>query len=194
MYIMAEIKKEEKPTKDLTFNELRKLGRSYNIAMSIDLVGVNRNTLMNEIKLLGYEIDANNKQLVGKRGVKDKTRRPRVVKIELSALIVHCLNNLISIEPCEEFFICNLIDLKLYLNTHNPNKMLSVKEKKDIIQICKKIKNYCKKGIHFNNHYCDIEDVYKDANYIKHYGDIPSVRKCLRDLNHLHYNQKSQKL
>lgn len=81
MYIMAEIKKEEKPTKDLTFIELRKLGRSYNIAMSIDLVGVNRNTLMNEIKLLGYEIDANNKQLVGKRGVKDKTRRPRVVKM-----------------------------------------------------------------------------------------------------------------
>tara|TARA_R110000796_G_scaffold56527_1_gene130982 strand:+ start:698 stop:1060 length:363 start_codon:yes stop_codon:yes gene_type:complete len=78
---MAEIKKEEKPTKDLTFNELRKLGRSYNIAMSIDLVGVNRNTLMNEIKLLGYEIDANNKQLVGKRGVKDKTRRPRIVKM-----------------------------------------------------------------------------------------------------------------
>ena len=111
-------------------------------------------------------------------------------KIELSALIVHCLNNLISIEPCEEFFICNLIDLKLYLNTHNPNKMLSVKEKKDIIQICKKIKNYCKKGIHFNNHYCDIEDVYKDANYIKHYGDIPSVRKCLRDLNHLHYKKE----
>ena len=105
-------------------------------------------------------------------------------KTDLSALIVNKLNQMEYIIPCEYFWFCNLIDLKLYLQTINPKKIISVKEKSNIIDICRRIKHYCHNGSHIEiNRFKNIDDVYTAGEYIKKYGDIPSVRKSIRELN-----------
>ena len=75
--------------------------------------------------------------------------------------------------------ICNMVDLKIYLSSSNPKKILTVKEKNNIMVICRHIINYCKSGKNLDcsiyyNHVKDIED---DLNHIKMFGDIPSVRR-----------------
>ena len=105
-------------------------------------------------------------------------------KVDLSALIVDRLTQMEYIVPCEEFWFCNITDLKLFLVRINPKKVLTIKEKNKVISICKKIKHYCRNGSDMEiNGYKDISGVYEDAEYIKRYGDIPSVRKSLRELN-----------
>ena len=52
-------------------------------------------------------------------------------------------------------------------------------------EIIKKILHYCYKSnyvISFSN-YDKLEDIIKDANIIKYYGNEPSVRRCIRLLN-----------
>jgi len=105
-------------------------------------------------------------------------------KVELSALFLHELCELDFIKPSVYLPFTNVIELKHYLTNSNPNKLLTIKEKGQVIHICKKIKHFCR------NNYCikltdytDIQDLYKDARYIQNYGAIPSVRKALKELN-----------
>jgi hypothetical protein len=50
------------------------------------------------------------------------------------------------------------------------------------MQICKNIINYCKGGYNIDN--CDIynniKDISDDLDYIKQFGDIPSVRRACK--------------
>ena len=74
--------------------------------------------------------------------------------------------------------------LKSYLLDQNPKKILTTKEKNNVMNIAKYIiqyakSNYCLEGSKYKN-YQDIED---DMHYIKQFGDIPSVRRCCRLLN-----------
>jgi len=97
-------------------------------------------------------------------------------KIELSALLVDALKHMDNIVPCDDLpFLC-IIDLKLYLTKLNPKKQLSIKDKSKVILTTKKIKHFCRNGYNIN-------DLYEDALMISHYGDIPSVRKCISELN-----------
>lgn len=77
------------------------------------------------------------------------------------------------------------IDLKVYLERPNPKKSLTVKEKKDIMKICKHIIFYCKnnKCIEISEYYNDTQQIIDDMNYIKQWGDIPSVRRCCKLMN-----------
>ena len=105
-------------------------------------------------------------------------------KIDLSALIMDRLNQTEFIIPCDDYWFGTLIDLKHYLLNINPKKILTIKEKSNVINICKRIKHYCRNGLHVDiNGFGSVEDVYKEAEYIKKYGDIPSVRKSIRELN-----------
>ena len=105
-------------------------------------------------------------------------------KIDLSALIMDRLNQTEFIIPCDDYWFGTLIDLKHYLLNINPKKILTIKEKSNVINICKRIKHYCRNGLDTaTNGYDSIEDVYSEAEYIKKYGNIPSVRKALRELN-----------
>tara|TARA_R110000772_G_scaffold13654_1_gene40199 strand:+ start:125 stop:688 length:564 start_codon:yes stop_codon:yes gene_type:complete len=74
--------------------------------------------------------------------------------------------------------------LKSYLLNHNPKKILTTKEKNNVMNIAKYIiqyakTNYCLENSKYNT-YQEIED---DMHYIKQFGDIPSVRRCCRLLN-----------
>ena len=81
--------------------------------------------------------------------------------------------------------IKNYNDLKNYLKQQNPKKILSVKEKNDIMTICKHIIHYCKQGYIMNNslYYNEIKQIEDDMDYIKQFGDIPSVRRCCKLMN-----------
>ena len=109
-------------------------------------------------------------------------------KIDLSALIVDYMNQLEYIEPNDDYYFCDKTDLELFLINVNPKKRLTIKEKSKVIDLCKRIKHYCRNGFHDNiNGFRTIQDVYEKAEYIKPYGDIPSVRKAIRELNNQHY-------
>ena len=72
-------------------------------------------------------------------------------------------------------------DLLSYLKNHNPKKILNIKEKSDVMKICKCILQYCKND--FDLTCCDynnLKEIEDDMNYIKAYGDVPSVRRCCR--------------
>lgn len=81
--------------------------------------------------------------------------------------------------------INNYTDLKCYLDKPNPKKILSVKEKKQIMLICKHIIFYCRNGkcLEFSEYYNDEKQIYDDMDYIKQWGDIPSVRRCCKLMN-----------
>jgi len=81
--------------------------------------------------------------------------------------------------------IQNSNDLKCYLKNKNPKKILTTKEKNDIMKICKHIINYCNNGydLECSVRYNDLQTIYDDLNYIKQFGDIPSVRRCCKLIN-----------
>ncbi len=71
--------------------------------------------------------------------------------------------------------------LKIYLNNQNPNKLLSVKEKNDILKLCKEIIHYCNTGYCIENTiFGSLEELKIHLSSIVKYGDIPSVRRCCR--------------
>lgn len=80
--------------------------------------------------------------------------------------------------------IHDLRSLSLYLKNKNPKKYLNVKEKNNIMFICKNIIKYCKAGycIHSSS-YNDEQEIIDDMNYIKQYGDVPSCRRCCKLMN-----------
>tara|TARA_R110001606_G_scaffold346533_1_gene495484 strand:+ start:121 stop:672 length:552 start_codon:yes stop_codon:yes gene_type:complete len=109
-------------------------------------------------------------------------------KCKKKELIIRLQNYLLTIDKIEPelnvYMIYTLVELKQYLNNCNPKKVLSIKEKNEVINICKKIKNYC-----YNNYnlsvsmYNNNDEIINDAKFILPYGDIPSVRKACNLLN-----------
>ncbi len=81
--------------------------------------------------------------------------------------------------------ITNYKDLKYYLKNKNPKKTLSIKEKNDVMKICKNIIQYCNNGqiIELSNFYNDTQQIKDDMDYIKQFGDIPSVRRSCKLMN-----------
>lgn len=105
-------------------------------------------------------------------------------KIDLSNLLDEKLKLIDQIKPNEDLCIYNLTDLRYYLSIINPKKKLSIKEKNKVILICKKIKHLSRNSFLLSeSEYSSMEEVFKDADYICEFGDIPSVRKAIRDLN-----------
>ena len=81
--------------------------------------------------------------------------------------------------------IKNLYDLKCYLISPNPQKKLSIKEKKNVMFIAKQIINYILHGkvLEWVPYYKSHQDVIDDLHYLKQYGDIPSVRRACNLMN-----------
>ena len=80
------------------------------------------------------------------------------------------------------YHIKSIDDLKIFLKNKNPKKTLSVKEKNDVMIIAKHVINYCKNGFHleYSYKYTDYKQIEDDMDFIKQFGDIPSVRRCCR--------------
>jgi len=95
-------------------------------------------------------------------------------------LITFLKNKKISIEA-NYYDIKNRDDLLSYLKNKNPKKILNIKEKSDVMKICKSIIQYCKNN--FDITACDyttLKEIEDDMDYIKQFGDVPSVRRCCR--------------
>lgn len=90
-------------------------------------------------------------------------------------------NKKISIDENNYYNIKNKDDLLSYLINKNPKKILNMKEKSDVMQICKAIIQYCKNDFDLTTcKYTTIKDIEDDMDYIKQFGDVPSVRRCCR--------------
>jgi len=90
-------------------------------------------------------------------------------------------DNDIKFDNSELFPNKDLNYLKKYLNNQNPNKILSVKEKNNILKLCKEIIHYCNTGYCIENTiFFSLEELKYNLRSIVKYGDIPSVRRCCR--------------
>jgi len=75
-------------------------------------------------------------------------------------------------------------DLISYLENKNPKKILTIKEKQNVMMICKKIIQYCKSDFDLTiTDYDNQQELIDDMDYIKQFGDIPSARRCCRLIN-----------
>ncbi len=75
-------------------------------------------------------------------------------------------------------------DLINYVRNKNPKKTLSIKEKQNVMKICKKIIQYCKSNYDLDTtDYKDYQELIDDMDYIKQFGDIPSARRCCKLMN-----------
>jgi len=104
-------------------------------------------------------------------------------KKDLQDKFIACMNENFKIK--DNFYEIKtkqqLID---YLQNKNPKKILSIKEKQDVMKICKKIIRYCKINYDITmTDYNDHQAIIDDMDYIKQFGDIPSVRRCCRLMN-----------
>ena len=95
------------------------------------------------------------------------------------------LNVMEEIEPETKYYMFyNIIELKDYLSQCNPKKLLTIKEKTQIILHCKELQQYIKNG--YNIEYSIFENekqIHDLCKHIQPYGDIPSVRKALWKIN-----------
>jgi len=104
------------------------------------------------------------------------------VKSDIQEKLLKFLKNKkISIDENNYYNIKNKDDLLSYLVNKNPKKILNMKEKADVMQICKAILQYCKNDFDLTTcKYSTIKDIEDDMDYIKQFGDVPSVRRCCR--------------
>ena len=106
-------------------------------------------------------------------------------KKDLIKELIIQFNFIDEIEPELDYYMFyNLVDLKTYLYNCNPKKLLSIKEKNNVILTCKRIQqyinnNYSIERSSFNN----INDVHTMSKFIEPFGDIPSVRRACKGLN-----------
>ena len=113
-------------------------------------------------------------------------------KIDCAGIMVHHLNTIDSIEPSLYLPFNNVVELKHYLINPNPNKILTIKEKNNVIHTCKKIKHFCRNGYDISlTEYKNINELYRDADYVKKFGSIPSVRKAIKELNEYPYKPRN---
>ena len=90
-------------------------------------------------------------------------------------------DNIIDFDNSEFFLNKDINYLKIYLNNQNPNKLLSVKERNNILKLCKEIIHYCITGFCIENTiFGSIDELIIHMNDIKRFGDIPSVRRCCK--------------
>jgi len=80
--------------------------------------------------------------------------------------------------------ICDARDLQIFLSKPNPKKNLSVKDKANIMKICKDIIHFCNNDYDVkHSNYETEKDIEDDILYVAQFGDLPSVRRACRLLN-----------
>ncbi len=95
-------------------------------------------------------------------------------------LILFLKNKKINIDD-NYYGIKNRNELISYLENRNPKKILNIKQKNDVMKICKSIIQYCKNDFDLTYcHYNNQKEIEDDMDYIKQFGDVPSVRRCCR--------------
>tara|TARA_Y100001973_G_C5195486_1_gene333963 strand:+ start:1356 stop:1916 length:561 start_codon:yes stop_codon:yes gene_type:complete len=104
-------------------------------------------------------------------------------KSDIQTKFKECMKKSLKI-PDNFYKIKNKDDLIFYLENKNPKKILSIKEKQNVMMICKKIIQYSKSNYDLAmTDYNQQQELIDDMDYIKQFGDIPSVRRCCRLMN-----------
>ena len=98
-------------------------------------------------------------------------------------LRVFIIENEIDIK--ENYYkITNKAGLKNYLLQMNDKKTLTTKQKNEVMNIAKYIIQYAKSNYNLEgSKYNTFKEIEDDMDYIKQFGDIPSIRRCCRLLN-----------
>jgi hypothetical protein len=104
-------------------------------------------------------------------------------KLDIQNKFKECMTKKFDI-PDNFYKIKNKDDLISYLCNKNPKKILTIKEKQNVMIICKKIIQYCKNDFDLTiTDYNSQQDLIDDMDFIKQFGDIPSVRRCCKLMN-----------
>jgi hypothetical protein len=128
-----------------------------------------RNDLLEIIEI--FNLDITDYELLSKDGIRDN--------------IMIALQSVCEIAPNCEYPIMDLETLCDFLEHPSPRKSITPEEK---LKIMKKVKQI----IHFvqlcsceyaPSHYKTLKAVRRDVNYIRKYGDFPSVRRAIRIFN-----------
>jgi len=106
-------------------------------------------------------------------------------KLKLSITLWSYVNNLKDIQPDTEIYLIeSKEELIKYLAGHNPDKLLSVKDKSKLMNFCKEVIIYCNNGYNIEcSSFNTVEEIYIPTRDIAIHGDIPSVRRAIRLLN-----------
>lgn len=90
-----------------------------------------------------------------------------------------------TIKPeLDRYVFYNYIDMIQFLKECNPKKVLTVKEKNDVILNCRKVQQYIRNLFDIRGtQFTDKQSVYNMVDSLVLYGDIPSVRRVCRDIN-----------
>jgi hypothetical protein len=121
---------------------------------------------------------------------------PNCIDLPKKEIQVLLANKLLEIEEIDEedeyFFVKDKNELVEYLSKPNQSKILTIKEKDNVMLTAKKIISYCKNTYFLTPYnYETFEDLLKEAEYIAKFGDIPSCRRAINMLNNdpkLDYN------
>jgi len=103
-------------------------------------------------------------------------------KTKLSNKLLAYIQEHEEFTPKKEYFINNKDELIDYLSKPNQLKV-STYQKKEIMYIAKNIILYCRQNSLYNTTFNDDNEMIESAQYIKFYGDIPTVRRALKMLN-----------
>jgi hypothetical protein len=104
-------------------------------------------------------------------------------KKDIQDKLIETLKGSIKIE--KNFYnIENKDGLIQYLINKNSKKILTIKEKNNVMMLCKHIIQYCKNNYDLEfTKYDNVKELQDDLDFIKQFGDIPSVRRCCRLMN-----------
>ena len=107
-------------------------------------------------------------------------------KVHLQKVIWSKINQLKEILPETKYFgVNNKKELINFLENPNPNKNLTTKEKSKVLTIARSILIYCRDGYYeVRPHFLDMNHLISSAEYISQYGDVSTVRKAIKALNH----------
>lgn len=103
-------------------------------------------------------------------------------KTKLSNKLLGYIQEHEEFTPKKEYFINNKDELIDYLSKPNQLKV-STYQKKEIMYIAKNIILYCNQESFQNTSFNSEYELIQSAEYIKFYGDIPTVRRALKMLN-----------
>ena len=106
-------------------------------------------------------------------------------KNQLVNAIINHLNNIENIVPdFDILLIKDKYELIEYLETPNQDKILSIKEKNNIMKLSKRIISFVKNGCSISaSSFKDEEHLNKSCNVIKEHGNIPTCRRAISLMN-----------
>ena len=106
-------------------------------------------------------------------------------KADLSKELWRVINQLDGIQKDDQYtFVHDICDLQEYLKKQDQRKCLTVKEKDRVVYLAKELIYYSKNNYSLVSINCmDHDELYRKAQWISKFGDIPMVRRAIRMFN-----------